>query len=495
MIVSNARMKNKHLKILLMEDDKLDQNAFKRTIAGLKPHCDCTCVATLAEAKQCLATEPFDLMVSDYSVPDGTGLDLLQFIKDIPVIMATGHGSEETAIKALQMGAKDYLVKDPDRFYLKLLPSVIEKVMQQTHQEKEIVRLAAIVSSTEEAIMSGTIDGIVTTWNRGAERIYGYTAEEIVGKSIIATVPADMRAGFTEHLMKIKNGEPVTHFETVRIRKDKTVVDVSIAFSAIHNEDGTVAGFSAIIRDITEEKHLERLKDDFLAIVSHELRTPLTIFKGNLENLIDEIAGPVTLQQKEILETLNRNTDRLAHIITNMLELSRLESGSAITNWVPITLGKTIEESLESFQGEIQKKGIRVEVIISPSCPGIQSDAGMLDEVFTNLLGNSIRYAKAKLTITVEDDPGSHCVKVGITDDGGGIPSNRIPDLFNKFVQVKRSSGGSYRGTGLGLAICKEIIDIHRGKIWVESEEGKGTSFFFTIPTRPEICVNSLPEV
>lgn len=495
MLGSKAGMKNKHLKILLMEDDKLDQNAFKRTIAGLKPPCDCTCASTLAEAKQCLANEPFDLVISDYRVPDGTGLDLLQSIKDIPVIMATGHGSEETAIKALQMGAKDYLVKDSDRFYLKLLPSVIEKVMRQTHQEKEIVRLAAIVRSTEDAIMSGTIDGIVTTWNRGAERIYGYTAEEIVGKSMTATVPADMRAGFTETLTKLKNGEPVAHFETVRIRKDKTMVDVSIMLSAIHNEDGTIVGFSAIIRDITEEKHLERLKDDFLAIVSHELRTPLTIFKGNLESLIDEIAGPVTLQQEEILETLNRNTDHLAHIVTNMLELSRLESGRATTNWVPITLSKTIEESLGSFQKEIQKKGIRVEVIIPPSCPDIQADAGMLDEVFTNLLGNSIRYAKTQLTIIVEGDSESHCVKVGIIDDGAGIPSNHISDLFNKFVQVKRPPGGSYRGTGLGLAICKEIIDIHRGKIWVESEEGKGTSFFFTLPTSPEMHVNSLPEV
>lgn len=476
-------MEAKRLKILLMEDDKIDQMAFKRAIAGLAPSCDCAYAFTLAEAKKCLANEQFDLVVSDYKVPDGTGLDLLQFVKDTPVIMTTGCGSEEVAIKALQMGAKDYLVKDPDLFYLKLLPSIVEKVMRQTHLEKEIARLAAIVRSTEDAIVGATIDGIVTTWNQGAERVYGYTAEEIVGQSITITIPTDMKANFTENLQKLKNGESVSHFETVRIRKDGTLVDVSATLSPLRNEAGNVVGFSAIIRDITEKKRIERLKDDFLAMVSHELRTPLSVFKEAIDNLIDEVSGPITTQQNKILDMAKRSADRLTLIVNNMLDLSRLESGRVTVNRVPIIFHKAIEESLEAFQTEIQKKGIQVEVIAPQSCPNIQADADMLNEVFTNLFGNSIRYAKSKLTVTVECDQGSHHVKVGITDDGEGIPSNRIADLFNKFVQVKRPSGGNdYKGTGLGLAICKEIIDIHQGKIWVESEEGKGASFFITLP-------------
>ena len=220
------------------------------------------------------------------------------------------------------------------------------------------------------------------------------------------------------------------------------------------------------------------MKDELVGTVSHELRTPLTIVKGAIDNLREGICGPVEGKQKEVVELAHRNVERLARMINNLLDLSRLESGSARANKKPTDLSGVAKEVLDGF-GYADTRGIKIDSRLD-GVPPVEADAEMMAQVITNLLDNAVRFARARVAVNVTPEGGS--VRVEVVDDGPGIPEDKIKDLFNKFTQLNRKAGGGYKGTGLGLAICKEIMTLHGTKIDVASVVGAGTRFSFALP-------------
>lgn len=233
------------------------------------------------------------------------------------------------------------------------------------------------------------------------------------------------------------------------------------------------------IRYAIERSKLEKLKDEFVSTVSHELITPLTIMKGGVDNLKLGVAGPLNPRQQEILNGVLKNVDRLAKILKDILDLSRLEIGHLRINRVQVNPKSLIEEVVAIFQNELKDKKIAIEQNVN--CSTMLADQGSINQVLTNLLSNALHYARSKISLTAEKVDGSICIS--IMDDGIGISKEDQGKLFNKFQQINRQEGGQgYKGTGLGLAICKEIIDLHKGKIWVESDLGQGAKFSFSIP-------------
>lgn len=234
------------------------------------------------------------------------------------------------------------------------------------------------------------------------------------------------------------------------------------------------------VRYAIERKKVEMMKEEFMSTVSHELITPLTIIKGGLDNINLGFVGPVTPKQKEILFSVSKSIDRLARIIADILSLSRLESKHVELKCQATNLKSLIREVISVFDHEAKEKHILLEEDI-PSSVEVFVDSNKLVQVLNNLISNALRYAKTKIMITCQ--PIDQMMSVRVIDDGPGLSQEDQAKLFNKFVQINRPEGGEgYKGTGLGLAICKEIIDLQKGKIWVESQLGHGAQFCFTVP-------------
>jgi len=244
---------------------------------------------------------------------------------------------------------------------------------------------------------------------------------------------------------------------------------------------------SVLRPDSRESERLEWIKDEFISMVSHELRTPLTIVKGAISNLKDGIIGSMTDKQNQVIEVASRNIDRLGRLINDIIDLSQLESGRDKIDRKRLDSSALIKEVLEDFQGPAQARQIVLKQELAADLPEIYADANRIVQLFTRLLKNALRHAKSRIIIRMQDVGG--VLLSSIIDDGPGISPEDQARLFNKFEQVKRAVGPGYQGTGLGLAICQKIVEHHRGKIWVESQLGKGTTFHVTLPTDEEVSL------
>ena len=234
------------------------------------------------------------------------------------------------------------------------------------------------------------------------------------------------------------------------------------------------------IRDVSQRKRLDHLKDNFLSTVSHEIRTPLSILKMGIDNLEASRAGSFDQDESKIIEVLKRNAERLGRLINDLLDLSRFESGKMGSALQTAQIGPLIEEVIQGSQGAAEGRGLVLKGEYEKDLPLLRADSDLLVRVLTNLLDNALRFAKSEVVVKARKAGAD--LQVSVIDDGPGIKPEHLPALFNKFVQINRPLGGAgYKGTGLGLAICSEIVKLHGGRIWAESED-RGSRFHFSIP-------------
>ena len=243
--------------------------------------------------------------------------------------------------------------------------------------------------------------------------------------------------------------------------------------------------------EIRERRRLDQLKDDLIGTVSHELRTQLTIVKGAIDNLREGIVGELAPKQADNIGLAFRNVNRLARMINNPLDLSRLESGSAKLNKKPTKLQPVIEEVLEGLRFS-DNHSIALEKEFDADLPEVYADAEMIAQVVLNLVDNALRFARSRVVVRAHGKPDGAVIEV--VDDGNGIAKDKLPSLFNKFVQINRSAGGGYKGTGLGLVICKEIMSLHGTHIDVSSVVGAGTSFSFKLSSAAPVPSAQAPK-
>lgn len=322
----------------------------------------------------------------------------------------------------------------------------------------------------------------LVSWNRFMEELLGFKGEEFKLKPIRFLYSAgEWKRIRALDLRRRRIGH---HFETKMISKDGREVEVDVSLSVLKNSRGDVVGTIGMVRDTSKKRRMERMKEDFMNTVSHELRTPLTLIKGAISNLENGIAGSITDSQKRMVEVASSNVKRLTRLIDDLLDISRLESGHAQINYQIVDPATLIKELERNFRIYAKERKLQFLTEVSPGLPKIYADPDMILQVLTNLTDNALRFAKGRVVIRVEQKRFSdgEFVSWSVLDDGPGIPKERIGFLFNKFVQVNRPVGGGYKGTGLGLAISKEIVEHHDGSIGVESKEGCGANFYFTLP-------------
>ena len=500
--------------------------------------------------------------------------------------------------------------------------------------------LAAIVESSDDAIISKTLDGIITSWNTGAERIFGYSASEVIGKPVTILIPNELWFEETTILSRLRSGGRVDHYETTRLHKDGRAIEVSLTISPIRNAQGVICGVSKIARDVTERRALQereervraeaiverkfrelietapdailqvnakgrilianhaaelifgytldeligmkvdslvpdaarshhaahraafaaagvtrpmgigldlrarrkngtelpveislsptqsgsgvhvtamirdvterkraqqqidllkksylaeletrhkeaerlnQIKSEFMASVSHELRTPLHTIIGFAELLEEQGAGQLNEKQRRFVHHIQTDSEHLLSLINDVLDLSRIEAGGLVVLTEEIPLRKAIEEAVDGIRTQANSKQVTVSAQEIPQI-GVNADPLRLKQILYNLLGNGVKFTDPGGEVTVSAHVEDDMVQITVADTGLGIPAEECARIFDKFYQVGYTAAGVRQGTGLGLTICKQLVELQGGKIWVESEPGKGSRFHFTLP-------------
>jgi len=345
----------------------------------------------------------------------------------------------------------------------------------------ETAKLAAIVEFSNDAIISMAPGGIITSWNQSAERTFGYTAEELIGKSILTIVPPERLDEEAEILARLERGEQIDQLETQRVTKANKLLDVSLTISPVKDAAGRITGSSKIARDITDKKQAERRKNDFIGMVSHELKTPLTSTRSYIQVLLMEARKRNS--DAFIVNALTRadvQTKKMSHMIQDFLNLARLEEGKVQLVQQVFELRPLIEE----IAGDAQFLTTlhRIELTDCQDI-AVKADREKIGQVLMNLLTNAIKYSPRGGTIRITCTPELDKVRVGVSDEGIGISAIDQKKLFERFYRVENEQQQTISGFGIGLYLVSEMLRYHNSRIAVESEEGVGSTFYFSLNT------------
>ena len=378
-------------------------------------------------------------------------------------------------------------VKDEAGNVLFIAPSGTD-ITDRKAVESTNARLAAIVESSDDAIISKNLNSIIMTWNGGATRLFGYTAEEAIGRSITILMPPERMNEEPNILERIRRGERIDHYETVRRRKDGTLLDISLTVSPLVDAQGKIVGASKIARDITDRKRAERAlieadhqKNEFLATLAHELRNPLAPIRNSLHILrLSRGDGPGAERVQEIME---RQVEHMVRLVDDLLEISRITTGKIELRIEPVEIASVIRSAVETSRPAIDDHGHQLATTLPPEPLTVEADAVRLSQVIANLLNNAAKYTEqpGQIWLTVSRDCGE--VVISVRDNGIGISADLLPKVFDMFTQAERSKRHSQDGLGIGLALAKRLIEMHGGRIEAKSAgEGQGSEFTLRLP-------------
>ena len=337
----------------------------------------------------------------------------------------------------------------------------------------------AIIRSVAEGLVVVDAQGKVIMANPAAEKLMGASQKDAIGKHITDNVK--------EHqLVSLAKGSGDRDEREIELSSasDETKKILRSSSAIIEDENGETVGMVSVLSDITKQKELDNLKSTFVANVSHELRTPLVSMEKSISLILSKATGEINKDQEQFLSIAQRNLKRLGLLINDLLDLSKLEAGKLQLKRELTPIKKVIEESVEGLNTWAGTKGIALEKITPEGLPELNIDPNRLIQVLNNLIGNAIKFTPKEGKVTIEAKLGQtdREIQVSVTDTGIGIPKENLPKIFSKFYQIGERTASDIGGTGIGLSIAKEIVELHGGRIWVESEHGHGASFIFTLP-------------
>lgn len=352
--------------------------------------------------------------------------------------------------------------------------------------EHEKVRLEALLSSIGDGMIAVDQSGLIIMMNPRAAEMLGGAPEAFMGKRFSEmirsedekerSIPAKDEP-LEKSLASRKKVMMIAHY----VRRDGIKFPAAITVAPVV-ANGQLAGAIKIFRDITREKEIDRMKTEFISTVSHELRTPLTSVREAIAQTLEEILGPINEQQKEFLGLSISELDRLTTIINDLLDISKIEAGKVELKKTWFDMKDMIERVMANYQTMMKSKGLSFKAVIPEDEALIYGDYDRLTQVLTNLVSNAYKFTEPEGTVSIELTPGEGDLRIAVRDSGVGIQKDNLEKIFDRFIQVGRTDGPGMKGTGLGLAISRNLVELHGGKIWVESEYGKGTCFFFSIP-------------
>jgi PAS domain S-box-containing protein len=373
-------------------------------------------------------------------------------------------------------------------------------VAERARAEEVAAQLAAIVNSSNDAIIGKNLNSIITSWNLGAERIFGYAAREMIGSSITRLIPLDRQQEELQIINRVRKGECVEHFDTVRMAKDGHFIDISVTVSPIRDKTGKIVGASKVARDITERKaaaekiyrfnieleervaertaQLEMANKELEAFsysVSHDLRAPLRAVDGFSQAMLEDYGSQLPPPAQHYLLTIRQGAQRMGNLIDDLLTFSRLSR--APLNKQSVNTDKLVGSVLEDLHSERQGRQIEIQMGELPSCQG---DPALLKQVWVNLLSNALKYTRHRYSAVIEIGCQVEAETVYfVRDNGAGFDMRYVHKLFGVFQRLHRAD--QFEGTGVGLAIVQRIVNRHGGRIWAEAALDRGASFYFTL--------------
>ncbi len=377
-----------------------------------------------------------------------------------------------------------------------VLQCSLRDITDRRRAEEARLHLAAIVSSSDDAILSKDLDGMITSWNAAAERIYGYNAQEIVGQSVALLFPPDCQSELAEIMERIRRGERVEHYETARVRKDGGLLSVSVTVSPIKDSSGTIIGASAIARDISKRKELEEQREAFVSLVTHELKNPLTALQGNIQlakrlltRLLSQAEQLEEVQQRmleDVLTMLGRSHQPLRiqqRLINDLLDLSHIQEDKVELRLAVCNLVELVYETVQDHQAAHPSRLITLDLPEQNHIP-VYADRDRLQQVLSNYLTNALKFSPATEPVQVGMALEAEAVRVWVQDHGPGLSAKQQALIWQRFHQAPRTpvQSGWKRGLGLGLYICQQLISRQQGQVGVESTPGEGSRFWFTLP-------------
>ncbi len=395
---------------------------------------------------------------------------------------------------------------------------IARDITEQKRAAAAALHLSALVQSSDDAIVSKDLNGIVRSWNPAAERLFGFRADEIIGKSITTIIPHDRLAEEDYVLGRIRNGLSVDHFETIRQTKDGRMVEISLTVSPIRDHTGQIVGASKIARDIREHKRLlherqiaaaneeaarremletqnrriqegARLKSEFVANMSHELRTPLNSIVGFAELIADARFGPLPSRYQEFARVMHASAEHLLQLINDILDLAKVESGKIDFQAETVDVRQIVADATAIVSGLAAKNGIVLTTETDPRLPAVELDPIRLKQVLYNFLSNAIKFTNAggRVIIRARPEGGAH-FRIEVEDTGIGIKTEDQHRLFVEFQQLDSSTAKRFPGSGLGLALTKRLVEAQGGTVGVHSTFGGGSTFFAILPQRVTVA-------
>jgi len=376
--------------------------------------------------------------------------------------------------------------------------------MTERHRyEIDLQVFRTIVASSEDAIISKDLNGIIKSWNQGAAMVFGYAAEEVIGKPMLMMFPEGREDEERDILERISKGQSVRHFDTIRRRKDGSLIHVSVTISPMHDERGVVIGASKIARDVTERYRMEvalreakekaeraaAARTAFVANMSHEIRTPMNAILGFTDVLL---GTHLDTSQRRHLDTVRRSAHSLLRLLDEVLDMAKLDRAALHLHRADFNLLGLIDELSSTWGAAARAKGLQMLVTYAPELPSrFNGDELRIRQVIGNLLGNAVKFTESG-EINLEIYPRDGTIGFRVRDTGIGIDSSRLAAIFEPFTQADASITRRFGGTGLGTTICKQLVELMGGRIWVDSILGEGSCFEFVLPL--EAANESVPE-
>lgn len=492
---------NSPYKILLVEDDLVDQIAFKRMVKRGKLNYDFQIAASLREAKEYLTTKTYELVITDYQLGDGNAVALFDYLKSTPFIFATGGGDEEIAVKALKAGAFDYLIKDQERNYLKVLPLTIENAIKRSKMNERLRLLESVIVNANDAVVIASADREVPEImyvNQAFMEMSGYTETEVAQKRFGIFVGEQTDRVEVQRISQAFQNSESVKSELIFYRKDNTPYWVGISIVPLKDKHGETTHFVSIQRDITERKETEKAlieareaaeqarlaESQFLANMSHEIRTPMNAVIGMTHLLMDSQPDS---KQLEYINALKFSADSLMGIISDILDLSKIEAGKLDFEQKQFNLYDLLHSLQKAFKFKLKEKQLDVVFKLTEAIENdVIGDPTRLNQILTNLLGNAGKFTLegevgVKLSVLDQNDA-RYLLKFEVYDTGIGIEEDKLDLVFENFKQANSQIHRKFGGTGLGLPIVKNLVELQGGEITISSVIGQGTTFAVVLP-------------
>jgi len=358
-----------------------------------------------------------------------------------------------------------------------------QDITERKQAEERIREQAQILEQVHDVVICTDLEGYILSWNIGAERVYGYSAEEVLGKHISSMYKDEQSKNpFYQQVIKplLEKGSHDVEVEVPTKTGEERFVHLS--FSGIRDSSGNVAMICGYGIDITERKKLEQLKDEFIGLVSHELGSPLTVITGCLNTVLDQATNLSEQEASHLLRNAAKEADALTHLLGNLLELARVQAERLFLHVEPVETDIVARNVIEKMTEQYPTYELLLD--FPEELPPVDADPLRVERILYNLLDNACKYSPKGSKVRVFAKPDKDSVIIGISDQGVGIATSDREKIFQAFERIDSSVSGRGKGTGIGLLVCQRLVEAHGGRIWVKSASGKGSTFFFNLPCK-----------